>query len=206
MEFLDPGGLGEDGGEAGRMLPTGRGPRRAGRPRRGKDRSDPHLGGQSHGDRRSAALGIAGTELQAGIDGNAELLRKAEAVRAHAAAAMGLGRSAAEVSAARLHTPREGFAFVSAPRAYAASSGKQVAAGDIETPRLAVLSMGRTRASGEMGAIARRKARSRARWSSARTPQGPSPQAAGGTSLPCRGGQRTSGALGRQIGKSSRQS
>ena len=87
------------------------------------------------------ALGIAGTELQAGIDGNTEPLRKAEAVRAHAAVAMGLGRSAAEVSAARLHTPK--IAFVSAPRAYAASSGKQVAAGDIDLT-VRMLSMGRT--------------------------------------------------------------
>ena len=140
IEFLDPGGLGEDGGEAGRMLPTGRVLDVLDVPGVGRIEATLISAGNPTVIVEAHALGLAGTELQAGIDGNAELLRKAEAIRAHAAVAMGLGRSAAEVSAARLHTPK--IAFVSAPRAYAASSGRPVAAGDIDLT-VRMLSMGR---------------------------------------------------------------
>jgi 2-methylaconitate cis-trans-isomerase PrpF len=87
----------------------------------------------------ASALGLRGNELQAEINGNRELLARSEAIRAHGAVAMGLAASAAEASATRLHTPK--VAFVSPPLAYAASSGKAVAASDIDLT-VRMLSMG----------------------------------------------------------------
>jgi 2-methylaconitate cis-trans-isomerase PrpF len=56
-------------------------------------------------------------------------LEKFETIRAHGALRMGLIRSLDEI-AARQHTPK--IAFVARPTAYVASSGKQVAAGDVD--------------------------------------------------------------------------
>ncbi len=141
IEFLDPGGLGEDGAGAGRMFPTGRPVDTLDVPGVGTIEATLICAGNPTVVVEARALGIAGTELAAAIDGNAGLLRKAESIRAHAAVAMGLGRTAAEVSATRLHTPK--IAFVSPPCAYAASSGKPVAAGDIDVT-VRMLSMGKT--------------------------------------------------------------
>ncbi|HET9652072.1 MAG TPA: PrpF domain-containing protein, partial [Usitatibacter sp.] len=68
------------------------------------------------------------------------LLERCEAIRAHAAFAMGLAPSAQEASRSRLHTPK--IAMVSPPQGYTASSGKVVDAGDIDVT-IRMLSMGR---------------------------------------------------------------
>jgi len=58
------------------------------------------------------------------VNGNAELLLKAEAIRAHAAVRMGLAKTASEATQTRPHTPK--LAFVAKPSAYVASSGKHI--------------------------------------------------------------------------------
>jgi probable AcnD-accessory protein PrpF len=75
------------------------------------------------------AIGYQGTELQDAINSDARALEKFETIRAHGALRMGLIRSLDEI-AARQHTPK--IAFVARPTAYVASSGKQVAAGDVD--------------------------------------------------------------------------
>jgi 2-methylaconitate isomerase len=86
-----------------------------------------------------SAVGLAGTELQQAVNGNPEVLRKSEAIRAHAAVAMGLAKTPEEASSTRLHTPK--IAFVSSSQAYTASSGKRVSENDIDFT-LRMLSMG----------------------------------------------------------------
>ncbi len=141
LEFLDPGGTGEDGGAAGGTFPTGNVRDRLAVPGVGAIEATLVSAGNPTVVVRAADLGLEGTETQAAIDADRGLLARAEAIRAHAAVAMGLGASAAEVSATRLHTPK--IAFAAPPRAYAASSGKPVGAGDVDF-LVRMLSMGRT--------------------------------------------------------------
>ncbi|HEY8026670.1 MAG TPA: 2-methylaconitate cis-trans isomerase PrpF [Burkholderiaceae bacterium] len=75
------------------------------------------------------AIGYTGTELQDAINGDAKALAMFEAIRAHGAVRMGLIAHIDE-AAKRQHTPK--VAFVAQPAAYVSSSGKQVAAGDID--------------------------------------------------------------------------
>jgi 2-methylaconitate cis-trans-isomerase PrpF len=84
-------------------------------------------------------LGYDGTELQPAINGDPAALAKLEAVRVAGALRMGLIRTPEE-AARRQHTPK--VAFVAPPRAYVASSGKRVAAGDIDL-NVRALSMGK---------------------------------------------------------------
>ena len=85
------------------------------------------------------AIGYTGTELQEAINGDSKALAMFETIRAHGAVRMGLIRNIDE-AATRQHTPK--VAFVAPPKAYAASSGKQVAAGDIDL-LVRALSMGK---------------------------------------------------------------
>ncbi|GAC1321198.1 MAG: 2-methylaconitate cis-trans isomerase PrpF [Collimonas sp.] len=85
------------------------------------------------------AIGYTGTELQDAINGNAEALAKFETIRAHGALRMGLIKQLDE-AANRQHTPK--VAFVAKPASYVSSSGKQVAAGDIDL-LVRALSMGK---------------------------------------------------------------
>jgi len=78
----------------------------------------------------AASLGLGGTELQKDINGDAGLLARAEAVRAHGAVAMGLVKTAEEATATRQHTPK--LAFVARPAGYTASDGREVAATSID--------------------------------------------------------------------------
>jgi len=75
------------------------------------------------------AIGYTGTELQDAINGDANALAMFETIRAHGALRMGLIKSLDE-AAKRQHTPK--IAFVSKPIDYVASSGKHVAAQDID--------------------------------------------------------------------------
>lgn len=75
-------------------------------------------------------LGLHGTELQNEVNGNSELLARAEAIRAHCAVAMGLAANAEEATTKRPATPK--LACLAAPQSYTAAGGKVVEASDIE--------------------------------------------------------------------------
>jgi hypothetical protein len=75
------------------------------------------------------ALGYIGTELQEAINGDPEALAMFETIRAHGAVRMGLIKHVDE-AATRQHTPK--VAFVAPAAAYVSSSGKQVAAEDVD--------------------------------------------------------------------------
>lgn len=87
----------------------------------------------------AADLGYAGTELQEAVNGDAKALAKFETIRAHGALKMGLIKELAD-AASRQHTPK--VAFVAPPRDYVASSGKAIAAGEIDL-NVRALSMGK---------------------------------------------------------------
>jgi 2-methylaconitate isomerase len=84
-------------------------------------------------------IGYTGTELQGDINGDAKALAMFEAIRAHGAVRMGLISDASEAPT-RQHTPK--VAFVAPPADYTSSSGKRVAAADIDLLARA-LSMGK---------------------------------------------------------------
>jgi probable AcnD-accessory protein PrpF len=122
IEFMDPGGVGDDA-----MFPTGR----------LRDVLDvPGVG------RVEATLITAGNPTVFVDEGLGWLdhPEKAEAIRAHGAVAMGLAATPQEASTSRLHTPK--IAFVAPPRDYIASSGKPVKRGDIDLT-IRMLSMGK---------------------------------------------------------------
>ncbi len=75
------------------------------------------------------AIGYTGTELQDAINGDPRALEKFEALRAQGAIRMGLIKSVDE-AAKRQHTPK--IAFVAPPTDYVSSSGKPVAAKEVD--------------------------------------------------------------------------
>jgi 2-methylaconitate isomerase len=77
----------------------------------------------------AADIGYKGTELQGAINGDPKALALFETIRAHGALRMGLIKHLDE-AATRQHTPK--VAIVAGPADYIASSGKPVAAGDID--------------------------------------------------------------------------
>ena len=85
------------------------------------------------------AIGYTGTELQDDINNNAKALALFETIRAYGALRMGLIKNVDE-AAKRQHTPK--IAFVAKPADYLASSGKRVAAEDIDL-LVRALSMGK---------------------------------------------------------------
>ena len=87
----------------------------------------------------AADLGYAGTELQEAINGDPAALQRFEAIRAHGAVRMGLIGEVPE-AATRQHTPK--VAFVAPPADYTVSSGRAVAASDIDL-NVRALSMGK---------------------------------------------------------------
>jgi probable AcnD-accessory protein PrpF len=74
-------------------------------------------------------IGYLGTELQDAINGDPKALARFEAIRAHGALRMGLIGHIDE-AAKRQHTPK--VAFVAKPAEYVSSSGKRIAAGDVD--------------------------------------------------------------------------
>ncbi len=85
------------------------------------------------------AVGYNGTELQGTINGDAKSLAMFETIRAHGAVRMRLIKQVDD-AATRQHTPK--IAFVAKPRDYTASSGKPVAAADVDL-LVRALSMGK---------------------------------------------------------------
>ncbi|WP_027856973.1 2-methylaconitate cis-trans isomerase PrpF [Marinobacterium jannaschii] len=84
-------------------------------------------------------IGYTGTELQEAINGDPAALERFETIRAHGAVRMGLISDVSE-AAARQHTPK--VAFCAPAQHYAASSGKEVTANDIDLC-VRALSMGK---------------------------------------------------------------
>lgn len=84
-------------------------------------------------------VGYTGTELQDAINGDAKALARFETIRAHGALRMGLIEHLEEI-AQRQHTPK--IAFVSKPASYVSSSGKPIAAEEIDL-LVRALSMGK---------------------------------------------------------------
>ena len=84
-------------------------------------------------------IGYRGTELQEAINGDEAALARFETLRAHGALRMGLIERLEE-AANRQHTPK--VAFVAPPADYTASSGKPIAAADIDL-NVRALSMGK---------------------------------------------------------------
>ena len=87
----------------------------------------------------AADLGYTGCELQEAINGDTAALDRFEKIRAHGALRMGLIDDLAQ-AADRQHTPK--VAIVAPPAAYVASSGKPIAAADIDL-NVRALSMGK---------------------------------------------------------------
>lgn len=136
LEFLDPADEGEDGGS---MFPTGHLVDELDVPGIGKLKATLINAGIPTIFLDAAAVGCTGTELQDAINGDAQALAKFEAIRAVGAVRMGLIEHVDE-AARRQHTPK--VAFVARPAGYTASSGKQVAAEDVDL-LVRALSMGK---------------------------------------------------------------
>jgi len=139
IEFLDPAeeGAGDSGDSA--MFPTGHLVDTLDVPGVGRFQATFINAGIPTIFLNAAELGYTGTELQEAINGDAAALARFETIRAHGALRMGLIRELSE-AAQRQHTPK--IAFVAPPASYTASSGKAVAAGEIDL-LVRALSMGK---------------------------------------------------------------
>ena len=137
LEFMDPAA--EEEGAGGAMFPTGNLVDELEVPGVGRLRATMINAGIPTIFVEAEAIGYTGTELQDAINGDAAALAKFEAIRAHGAVRMGLIKNVSE-AAGRQHTPK--VAFVARPASYTASSGKPVAAGDVDLLARA-LSMGK---------------------------------------------------------------
>ncbi|MEK6351279.1 MAG: 2-methylaconitate cis-trans isomerase PrpF [Burkholderia cenocepacia] len=124
IEFLDPGGAEEGEDVTGGMFPTGRSIDSLDVPGHGVFEVTLINAGNPAIFIDAEALGLRGNEMQAEVNGNAALLARCEAIRAHAAVRMGLAATAEQVTSLRPHTPK--LAFVSMPTEYVASSGKRI--------------------------------------------------------------------------------
>ncbi|HTD04014.1 2-methylaconitate cis-trans isomerase PrpF [Undibacterium sp.] len=137
LEFMDPAA--EEEGAGGAMFPTGRLIDDLEVPGVGALKATMINAGIPTIFVNAEAIGYTGTELQDAINGDAKALALFETIRAHGALRMGLIKHIDE-AAKRQHTPK--VAFVARPADYVASSGKQVAAGDIDL-LVRALSMGK---------------------------------------------------------------
>ena len=137
LEFLDPAA--EEDGAAGAMFPTGNLVDELDVPGVGKLKATMINAGIPTVFVNAQDVGFTGTELQDAINSDAKVLAMFETIRAHGALRMGLIANI-EQAERRQHTPK--VAFVGQPADYTASSGKPVAAGDIDLV-VRALSMGK---------------------------------------------------------------
>ncbi|MCD2166184.1 2-methylaconitate cis-trans isomerase PrpF [Comamonas koreensis] len=135
LAFIDPADEGEDGGA---MFPTGQLVDQLDVPGIGSFAATLINAGIPTIFLNAQDLGYSGRELQGDINGDARALALLEAIRAHGALKMGLIQDLSE-AASRQHTPK--LAFVAPPASYTASSGKAVAAQDVDL-LVRALSMG----------------------------------------------------------------
>jgi 2-methylaconitate isomerase len=138
LEFLDPADEGEGEG-GGSMFPTGNLVDDLEVPGVGTLKATLINAGIPTIFVDAEAIGYTGTELQDAINGDPKALAMFETIRAHGALRMGLIKDISE-AATRQHTPK--VAFVAPPTDYVASSGKPVAAGEIDLC-VRALSMGK---------------------------------------------------------------
>ncbi|HLX03766.1 MAG TPA: 2-methylaconitate cis-trans isomerase PrpF [Trinickia sp.] len=127
LEFMDPAA--EEEGAGGAMFPTGSLVDDLDVPGVGTLKATMINAGIPTIFVNAEAIGYTGTELQDAINGDADALKKFETIRAYGALRMGLIKDLNEI-ATRQHTPK--IAFVARPADYVASSGKRVAAADVD--------------------------------------------------------------------------
>ncbi|MRW86219.1 2-methylaconitate cis-trans isomerase PrpF [Pseudoduganella sp. FT26W] len=137
LEFMDPAA--EEEGAGGSMFPTGQLVDDLEVPGVGTLKATMINAGIPTIFINADAVGYTGAELQDAINGDARALAMFETIRAYGALRMGLIKDLDE-AATRQHTPK--VAFVAPPKAYTSSSGKPVAAGDIDL-LVRALSMGK---------------------------------------------------------------
>ena len=137
LEFIDPAA--EEEGAEGAMFPTGNLIDALDVPGIGTLQATMINAGIPTIFVEAQAIGYTGTELQDAINGSPEALAFFETIRAHGAVRMGLIKSP-ELASGRQHTPK--IAFVAKPASYTASSGKSVAASDVDL-LVRALSMGK---------------------------------------------------------------
>jgi len=138
LEFLDPADEGEGDG-ASAMFPTGRLVDELEVPGIGTFAATMINAGIPTIFLNADAIGYSGAELQDDINGDPKALAMFETIRAHGALRMGLVKHVDDAGK-RQHTPK--VAFVARPRDYVASSGRKVAAGDVDL-LVRALSMGK---------------------------------------------------------------
>ncbi|MDM0107000.1 2-methylaconitate cis-trans isomerase PrpF [Variovorax sp. J22R24] len=138
LEFIDPADEG-DGEGGGTMFPTGRMVDELEVPGIGTLTATLINAGIPTIFVNAGDIGYTGAELQDAINGDAAALAMFETIRAHGALRMGLIRNIDE-AAQRQHTPK--IAFVARPAGYTASSGRTIAAGDVDL-LVRALSMGK---------------------------------------------------------------
>jgi probable AcnD-accessory protein PrpF len=138
LEFLDPADEG-DGEGGGSMFPTGHLVDALEVPGVGTLEATMINAGIPTVFLNADAIGYTGIELQDAINGDGKALAMFETIRSYAALRMGLVKHVEEC-AKRQHTPK--VAFVAPPRDYIASSGRKVAASDIDL-LVRALSMGK---------------------------------------------------------------
>ncbi|VVP78110.1 2-methyl-aconitate isomerase [Pseudomonas fluorescens] len=137
IEFLDPAADEEGGG--GSMFPTGNVVDDLEVPGVGTFKATMINAGIPTIFVNAEDIGYKGTELQGAINGDPKALLMFETIRAYGALRMGLIANVDE-AAKRQHTPK--VAFVARPADYVSSSGKAVAAGDVDL-LVRALSMGK---------------------------------------------------------------
>jgi probable AcnD-accessory protein PrpF len=136
LEFIDPS---DDEGDGGSMFPTGNLVDDLDVPGVGTLKATMIAAGIPTIFVDAADIGYDGSELQPAINDDKAALAKLEAIRIAGALRMGLIRTPEE-AATRQHTPK--VAFVAPPKDYVASSGKKIAASDIDL-NVRAMSMGK---------------------------------------------------------------
>jgi len=127
LEFMDPAA--DEGEGGGSMFPTGNVVDELDVPGIGKLQATLINAGIPTIFVDAESIGYTGTELQDAINGDPKALAMFETLRAHGALRMGLIQQLVEART-RQHTPK--IAFVAKPADYVASSGKRVAAKDVD--------------------------------------------------------------------------
>lgn len=136
VEFIDPA---DDDADGGAMFPTGNVVDSFDVPNVGRFQATFINAGIPTIFLNAEEIGYSGTELQEAINGDADALARFETIRAYGAKQMGLIQEISEAQQ-RQHTPK--IAFVSKPKAYTSSSGKQIQVGDVDL-LVRALSMGK---------------------------------------------------------------
>ncbi|GMQ54570.1 2-methylaconitate cis-trans isomerase PrpF [Halopseudomonas aestusnigri] len=136
LEFLDPS---DDGEEGGSMFPTGNLVDDLEVPGVGTVKATMITAGIPTVFVNAEDIGYQGTELREDINSDPAQLARFEQIRIAGALRMGLIKTPEE-AAKRQHTPK--IAFVSPPKTYQASSGKQIEASDVDL-LVRALSMGK---------------------------------------------------------------